>query len=89
MKTIYKYELAIDDTQELMLPEGAEILTVQMQDGYPRLWALVDPHAPKKRRYIDIYGTGHPVGDKHGQYLGTFQEHGGQLVWHVFERTQP
>lgn len=97
MKTIYKYELAIEDTQEIMLPIGAQILCVQMQGKSPQLWAIIDPHAPKEPRVIDIYGTGHPLGDYRllplpkpkedpGKYIGTFQQYEGQLVWHVFER---
>ena len=86
MKTIYKYELIIEDVQELMLPKGSEILCVQMQGKTPQLWAIVDPHAPKEPRMIEIYGTGHMLGDEPGEYIGTFQQYEGQLVWHVFER---
>lgn len=85
-KTIYKYPLEVTDLQELELPEGAEILTVQMQTGVPCLWALVDPTADKKCRLIRIAGTGHFLNDEiEHRYIGTFQMAGGQLVFHAFE----
>jgi len=38
-KTTWKYPLEITDEQNLMMPEGAEILTAQMQGGTLCLWA--------------------------------------------------
>jgi hypothetical protein len=32
-----------------------------------------------------MYGTGHDMPDDPGQYVGTFQMHGGALVFHLFE----
>ena len=42
MKRIYKYQLIVTDRQDVQLPEGAEILTIQTQVDTPCLWALVD-----------------------------------------------
>lgn len=44
MKTIYKYPLDVTDRQVIAMPEDAEILTVQVQNGKPMLWAVVDPN---------------------------------------------
>jgi hypothetical protein len=42
MKTIYKYQLAQKDYQTLILPVGAEILTVQEQiTSGLCIWAIV------------------------------------------------
>jgi hypothetical protein len=83
---IWKYPLQITDNQTLLLPVGAKILAVQMQGEYPQLWALVDDMADDEEfRKIAIYGTGNPMPDNVGEYITTFQSHGGMFVWHVFE----
>lgn len=48
MRLLNKYTLMTlgSSPQILDLPEGAEILDVQMQHGQARLWALVDPTVP-------------------------------------------
>lgn len=85
-RKIWKYTLAELGRQYLQMPAGAQILTVQLQDDMVQLWAIVDPNAEKVERVIDIYGTGHQMPDVGpGEYLGTFQMHGGALVFHVFE----
>lgn len=83
---IWKYPLAVIDCQFLNMPIGAQLLTVQMQNGKPCLWALVDETATEtQRRGITIHGTGNPVPDDPGRYIATFQMMGGDLVFHAFE----
>ena len=86
-KTIWKYELEITDNQNILMPIGAEILTVQMQDGTPCLWALVNPKAEMESIVIEIYGTGTDLYDMGTarKYISTFQAENGGLVFHVFE----
>lgn len=84
-KAVYKYPLKLTDIQELVLPAGSQILSVQEQHGEVCLWALVDTSREPQRRYIAIHGTGHGVYDGALIYITTFQMHGGKLVWHVFE----
>lgn len=84
MKTIYKYELTSQDAS-MKLPKGAEILTVQIQDGRPMLWALIDPDNVLEDRVISTVGTGWEVEDNM-KYICTYME--GYLVWHVFEMIQ-
>lgn len=86
-QTIWKFELKNEGVQELKMPEGAEILTVQTQYEKPCLWALVNPDAEKVSRGFFIYGTGHPVPKEPypQKYIGTYQLSGGALVFHVFE----
>ena len=68
------------------MPEGARLLTVQIQDGMPQLWALVDEKAPIIDRTIATYGTGNSLPDGYlGEYIGTYQFGGGALVFHVFD----
>ena len=87
MKKIFKYTLKIDDEQEILMPFGAEILTVQVQNYQPQIWAIVNPDdiQPEVRK-IRMIGTGHPIEqDFTGKYIGTFQLYSGVIIFHVFE----
>lgn len=86
MNTIWKYELDAKAVQTLALPRGYRILSVQVQNGKPTLWALV----PKDTQYreavrLEIYGTGQDVPNHVGEHLGTYQLLNGALVFHVFK----
>lgn len=85
MKTIWKFPFPIEDEITLTMPEGARVLAVQMQGNTPCLWALVDPDAPTKPCRFRLFGTGHPVPEGLGNFIGTFQMMGGGLIWHLFE----
>ncbi len=91
-KTIFKFELETTGMQKVVMPIDAEILTVQVQNDVPCLWALVDAHngGVTEERSIEIFGTGNPVPQGMGvdrKYLATYQLRGGDFVGHVFERT--
>ena len=90
MKTIYKYPIKIIDRQTFPIPVGANILTVQVQNGNPFVWAMVDTEALTEEVSIRVYGTGHPISDRSNlEYIGTFQSmYGGHLVFHVFKEIQ-
>lgn len=79
--------MKIDDYQTVMMPRGAQILTVQAQRERPCLWALVDTDNEPEERYFRMAGTGHPFSskDKLLRFIGTFQIMQGGLVFHVFE----
>jgi hypothetical protein len=88
MTRIWKFPLKLIERQVISVPANAKALTVQMQlnggDEIPTVWMQVDPDAPTGPRTFTIVGTGHPVPDNAGEYLGTVQELG--FVWHVYER---
>jgi hypothetical protein len=85
-KIIWKYEIGDPDGYGLEMPKGAEILTVQIQNDKPYIWALVDENSPIEERNFIVLGTGHSfMLSKNSVYIGTFQEAGGRLVWHLFE----
>ena len=88
MLTVWKYPVPVEDEFELAIPVPARPLTVQIQDGMPYLWALVDPDPNRllARRRFRLAGTGHPIEEQNDelQYIGTFQMHGDALVFHVF-----
>ena len=89
MPTIWKFPLVVSDVTGAPMPRGAKVLCVQAQHDVPCIWALVDPDAPVEPREFRIIGTGHPITDELGPYVGTFQLMGGGLVFHVFEPLPP
>jgi hypothetical protein len=89
MNVIWKFPLEFTVHEQLIaMPQGATILTVQMQRGTPCLWATVDSNAPQTSRRIAIVGTGLEIKEHSApiyKYIGTFQMADGAFVWHVFE----
>ena len=81
---IFKWPLQTTDFQEIEMPIGAEILCVQMQHGRPQVWALVDETNVTENRSFITCGTGNPVPENIGEYIGTYQIENGVLVFHVF-----
>jgi hypothetical protein len=87
MKTIHKHQFSIN---HLTLHTGFQITTyanmrvldVQVQNGLPTMWVLVDPYASQTIYKFRIYGTGHDVENKIGNYIATIQL--GEYVWHIF-----
>ncbi len=85
MISIWKFNLQTIDKQEIKVPIGAELLTVQIQNGEPCLWARVDTDEMIEVRQIAIHGTGHELPDTTRKYIGTYQMANGTLIFHVFE----
>lgn len=93
MRTIWKFPLAFQREQEIEVPAGALPLSVGTQpinagEGI-MLWAEVvdDPDHPKETLVVTIIGTGHPLSDDAGQFIGTTLTYGGKFVWHVYVKT--
>jgi len=86
MNTIWKFPLTITDHQTITVPRSFMPLTVQFQGPVLCLWAMVDPNEAMNIDPLNIYivGTGNPGPPEDAQYLGTAQQSGGALVWHVF-----
>jgi len=80
---IYKYELKIQDRQNITMDWDARLLSVQFQDGKLCLWAMVDTNSWKSHRTIRIVGTGMDFDPDGLVFIGTVQQDG--FVWHVFE----
>ena len=81
---IFKYPLKREMEQTVLLPESAEILDIQLQNGQYQLWALLEPTDIMRVRTIRMFGTGFEVEEGFpGQYIATTQE--GMFVWHWFE----
>lgn len=95
---IWKYDIPpIEERFDLYLPEGAKILSVQVQSqvgtryGMPRLWALVNALEPvSSLRRFYIASTGRTIGPgpmENLTYVDTFQMDEGRFVRHLFEIT--
>lgn len=83
MRTIYKYPLSHGLQQVRHIPVGANIISVQMQNGVPCIWAIVDTTAEVIPVQFQIYGTGQEIPtDCRLKHIGSIQD--GQYVWHVF-----
>lgn len=80
---IWKYQVIIEHEVLINLPEEHRILSIQAQDGYMTVWAMVDPESPKVDKTLYVYGTGHPINSDGKTFISTVQLNG--LVWHVFE----
>ena len=86
LKKIFKYQLETTDVQQLEMPQGAEILCIQTQNGIPCIWALVEPNATVTKRAFEIFGTNCNVPENaKRKYVGTYQLNNGGLVFHCFE----
>ncbi len=85
--TIWKYPIGIKGTFTLELPHGARFLDIQWQRKLLNAWFMVDPEAPKAVHKFRFYGTGHPIDIDPARltHLGTVQDYGGLLVFHLFE----
>lgn len=82
--TIWKYPIPTRGTFALRMPQGAKILSLQVQNGIPCLWAMVDESARVKQRVFRTRGTGFPCDDlMELPFVGTYQQD--SLVWHVFD----
>ncbi len=86
MRAIYKYDAPLTSQPfTIELPKGAEVLAFDEQGGRIYFWAMVDPAAETETRTLHIAGTGHPLPDEKMRYIGTCQQAGGALIWHLFE----
>jgi hypothetical protein len=86
MRSVWKYALDMDaDVFAIYMPQGAEVLTIDLQHDHPCLWVLVDPVAQTEAKHFRIVGTGHRIDENIERYIGTFQMVGLGLVFHLFE----
>ena len=82
-RTIWKFPLAIVCEQAITIPRVHHWLDVQVQDGTPVLWAIVNPLTAPTKVEIRMCGTGRDAPEPEDVYLGTVQLD--SFVWHYFE----
>lgn len=85
VRTIWKFDVLVADQFELDMPADAHVISVQVQHGSVRMWAVVNPTAALTKRKFHVLGTGHAFKGQPGNFIGTFQLQGGDLVFHLFE----
>lgn len=80
---IFKYSLMEGVVEAPIM----EILDIQLQDGIPVMWALVNENSSyNKKIEIKLFWTGQEISTddlKEFEYFRTLQDAMG-LVWHVF-----
>lgn len=71
---IYKYPLKVEVKQDVFMPKGAKVLSLQMQNDVPTLWALVDPSdlVQNVRRVVWLIPTGEKL--RYEDQLKTFAQ---------------
>lgn len=87
--TIWKFPLPIKGPEEfkIEMPQGAKILTLQMQNGKPMLWVSFDLELREKchdiSRFFSWKTTGQEFVGWTNRYVGTILD--GSLVFHLYE----
>jgi hypothetical protein len=80
---VWKFVIGVGTgEQRVQMPKGAKLLSIQLQDGVPAIWALCDPSSPSVARRIKAYGTGDDVAPSL-PFVATLQI--GLAVLHYFD----
>jgi len=81
---IYKYELSFENRTFVRMPEKSEIMDIQIQDGKPVMWAMVETDSKEIVVRINslFTGQGMQLESTRNEYLATIQHEG--LVYHFF-----
>lgn len=81
---IFKYDISPEFV--LDLPSDAEILSVKLQRGLPKMWVMLNPSKPKVRRKFRSFPTGFEFSFYINlKFIDTFVLEPENLVFHVFE----
>lgn len=83
---IWKTPLYLEEgDSQVNIKVGARPLSLQIQNGVPTIWWVVDLKADNEKRKLSVVGTGW-IGkaSEFENYIGTWQDLSG-LVWHVFD----
>lgn len=83
MKAIWKFPVQ-PGRFTLELPIEARFRALQVQHGQPMMWLEVDPHGLREAITFRVIPTGVEFDEAGLRYLGTFQVHEGNLVFHVY-----
>lgn len=86
MKTIHKFPL--NEIQDTVLPERAEVVSIQYQGDAIVIWAIVDADEEYgEKRRLKLIGTGWELPASF-KYLATLQQPKTPFVWHIIEITK-
>lgn len=86
---ILKYKLNLSEPTILEIPKRSIFLSIQLQNGFPVMWRLVNTseNIPLEKINIESFITGfHEINNQYmGSYCETIQCDNG-LVFHFFEK---
>lgn len=90
-RTVWKYPLEPKHRQRISMPEGAELLFIEVQANKPVMYVEVDPARAPAARFFEVVGTGRNV-PYAGKYVGSFNFEisdvgwgASHLVYHCYE----
>jgi hypothetical protein len=85
MTTVHKFELQFKQDQHILLPVGAEILSVGNQLDRLFMWVKLDTSVWEDfPRIVHVVGTGIPMTHHDVTFIGSVFFAGGTEVYHVF-----
>ncbi len=89
MRTVHKFKLPYG-SNVIDIHEGAETLSVMVQDDVPCLWAIVDTERPVVKRHFIIYATGSELKEPETLlWVATFGHLDNNFIYHCFEIVEP
>jgi hypothetical protein len=78
----------VEKEQTVLMPLHARVLSLQVQNETPTIWAREDDGISKgkeEERVFLTFATGEPMPDVPMSYISTYLLSGGLLVFHVWE----
>jgi len=90
VRTIHKFEIPRASRFSIDMDPLGRVLSVQMQNGRPHMWVLLNSEMKKRKRHFYMFGTGDEVPNLELKFLATIQMDeatfvGRNLVMHLFE----
>jgi len=91
-RRMFRYSVPIDDEPHAFSLTGQPVAVAAREHGNfyteAEFWAEHDDSVSTASRYVQVFGTGHPLPDD-ARWIGTCPRTADGLVWHLYEVTQP
>lgn len=94
MRTIHKYPIKMSADFDVVMPEAHKVIHIGRQgsgvdpDAGTFMWVEVDNETEVRPFAFAVVGTGHTIPGGMTEHVGTWIEHGGFFVWHLYENVQ-
>lgn len=91
MRAVHRYALRVTARQTITAHEGMQPLSVDVVDGVPYLYGIVDDTRPLVELTVACYGNGFPLPSDAtpDTYLGSTVQAGGVFTFHYFTTAAP
>jgi len=89
-KTIKKFELKIQDTNEVMIPIGGYVISakleelVHLEEQSLYVWAIVDESQALDKMVFKIYADNQPMDDSGLSHIYSFKPSAASVDFHLF-----